>query len=335
MGNKISGFFSIKTKIIIAACLIAIGFVLVFVAGVTAIVASSNSQSTTMSGTELSDEVEQYRSTVEKIAEDFGIKEYTDHLLCIMQEETSGLGTDVMNAGAFQSNTKYDKNRGSILNPNYSIECGVSEFADLLKLANVADINDKEKLKIVYQAYHSDRNYIDVALANGGYTEENAKKYLSENGYPDYVSGAFGDNVAFWYQLITGGTGQFIHPLTSTVISSPFGYRDGTYSGFHGGVDFPAPKGTPVYASADGIVTMARVNGTYGNCVMIKHSATYTTLYAHNNSFNVKEGEKVKQGDIIAFVGSTGRSSGPHCHFEIRVNGKRVDPIPYLNNLSE
>ena len=75
--------------------------------------------------------------------------------------------------------------------------------------------------------------------------------------------------------------------------------------------------------------------GGYGNCVVIRHNSKYQTYYAHNTSFAVSAGDSVKQGDVIAYVGSTGNSTGPHCHFEIRINGHSVDPMPYLTNKTE
>lgn len=282
------------------------------------------------SATGWSKEVEQYRSAVSRCAEKKGMEAYINHLLCLIQEETAGLGTDIMNSGSFISNTKYEKSRGSILDPNYSIECGITEFSELLNLVQVTDTNDTEKLLIVYQAYHTDRNYIKYALAHGGYTPENAKAYQNDNNYPKHVDSYFAEHISFWLSSIDYANG-FIYPLGTIYMSSPFGYRTGKFEGFHGGCDFPAPQGTPVYASADGIVALSGVYGTGGNCIIIKHSETHSTLYAHNSRLNVLAGTYVKQGDIIAFVGSTGLSSGPHCHFEMRINGERVDPIPYLS----
>lgn len=329
--GKLAGLFSLKTKIITFAVVLVVGFLAIFLMGVVTLIAeSSNAQQTHLDALGLSLYVEGYRSTIQAQADAQGIGDYVDHLLCIMQEETGGLGTDPMNAGAFACNEQTDKGRGKITIPNYSCLCGVTEFAELLHLVGVIGPDDSENLKIVYQAYHTDRGYIQYAKDHGGYTPENAREYIIDNGYPDYTSENFAENVDYWYRLITTGIGTFIYPLTSRDISSPYGYRDGRFEGFHGGVDFPAPQGTEVYASADGIVSLAQWEGTYGKCVKITHSSGYSTLYAHNSELKVKVGDTVKQGDVIALVGSTGNSSGPHCHFEIRINNERVDPMPYL-----
>ena len=127
-----------------------------------------------------------------------------------------------------------------------------------------------------------------------------------------------------------------IEPLTSyTSISSVFGdSRDNTANGYHGAIDLAAPQGTIIRAAAAGTVTTAGTGtgsaASYGNYVVINHGNGVTTYYAHCSSVLVKKGDTVKAGDIIAKVGSTGNSSGPHLHFEVRINGTRVDPQQYV-----
>lgn len=132
------------------------------------------------------------------------------------------------------------------------------------------------------------------------------------------------------------GTGEFLYPLPPqyNVLSSDYGRRDDPFNPdlaeFHTGLDIPAPYGTDVYAASDGKVVVSGVNGGYGNCVIIEHSAGLQTLYGHNSELTVKVGDTVKKGDVIAKVGSTGNSTGNHVHFEVRVNGKHTDPKTYL-----
>ena len=120
-------------------------------------------------------------------------------------------------------------------------------------------------------------------------------------------------------------------PINGARLSSAFGMRKHPILGFtrlHAGTDFAAPAGTPIMASGSGIVTRARWCGGGGNCVKIKHNSTYETVYAHMKSFakGIREGKRVSQGQIIGYVGSTGLSTGPHLHYEVHVNKKKVNP---------
>ena len=119
-------------------------------------------------------------------------------------------------------------------------------------------------------------------------------------------------------------------PINGARLSSSFGKRKHPILGFtklHTGTDFAAPKGTPIMASGDGIVTRAKWCGGGGNCVKIKHNSTYQTVYAHMSKFGrgIKKGIRVKQGQIIGYVGSTGLSTGPHLHYEVIENGKKIN----------
>ena len=119
-------------------------------------------------------------------------------------------------------------------------------------------------------------------------------------------------------------------PINGARLSSSFGMRKHPILGYnkmHRGTDFAAPSGTPIMASGSGTITRARWCGGGGNCVKIRHNSTYETIYAHMKSFakGIKEGRKVKQGQIIGYVGSTGISTGPHLHYEVVVNGKKVN----------
>lgn len=125
----------------------------------------------------------------------------------------------------------------------------------------------------------------------------------------------------------TIGSGKFIYPVDNYRLSSPFGPRWGRT---HDGIDLACPMKTDVHASDGGTVTFAGYKGTYGYLVIIDHKNGMVTYYAHNSELLVKEGDKVYQGYHIAESGSTGRSTGPHCHFGIQVNGEWQDPLEYL-----
>lgn len=119
-------------------------------------------------------------------------------------------------------------------------------------------------------------------------------------------------------------------------IASGFGLRiDPIYKTvkMHAGLDFTAPQGTPIYATADGAVrTAGYSNSGYGNHVIINHGYGYETLYGHMVRIKARGGQRVKRGEIIGYVGSTGKSTGPHCHYEVRKNGQKLDPVYYFYN---
>ena len=128
------------------------------------------------------------------------------------------------------------------------------------------------------------------------------------------------------------GSGGMIWPINGS-ITSEFGWREHPIFGsqrFHSGIDIGGDYGIPVHAAASGVVIEAGWIGGYGNTVMIEHGGGIVTLYGHNESLAVSVGQHVNQGDVIAYCGSTGNSTGPHCHFEVRLNGEPVSPWNYL-----
>lgn len=115
---------------------------------------------------------------------------------------------------------------------------------------------------------------------------------------------------------LTSGFGTRVHPVLG-------------YSRMHKGVDFAAPRGTPIYAAGDGVIEIAGFKGSYGNYVRLRHNNEYATAYAHMSAIGkgIATGKRVRQGDVIGYVGSTGRSTGPHLHYEIMKRGKQVNPL--------
>lgn len=134
-------------------------------------------------------------------------------------------------------------------------------------------------------------------------------------GY-DYVGGVMAWPVP-GYTRISSNYGMRTHPIT------------GIYK-LHTGVDISAPLGSSFIAANDGVVVKAGMNAAYGNMVMINHGGGVSTLYAHGSQILVEVGQEIKRGDEVLKVGSTGYSTGPHAHFEVRINGQYVDPIPYI-----
>jgi murein DD-endopeptidase MepM/ murein hydrolase activator NlpD len=121
---------------------------------------------------------------------------------------------------------------------------------------------------------------------------------------------------------------------TSGTITSGFGYRRNPFGSsreFHSGLDIGASKGKPIYATANGMVRMAGYNGGYGNVIFIDHGYGFSTVYAHQWKLAVKVGQQITKGQLIGYVGSSGASTGPHLHYEVRVNGVAVNPAKYLS----
>jgi murein DD-endopeptidase MepM/ murein hydrolase activator NlpD len=124
-----------------------------------------------------------------------------------------------------------------------------------------------------------------------------------------------------------------VQPLASYALTSDYGMRTHPVLGGrrnHKGIDLAAPSGTPVYATADGVVARAERFSSYGNYIQIEHGGQIETRYAHLSGYTVAAGEQVRKGQLIGYVGSTGRSTGPHLHYEVRIAGDAVDPRPYM-----
>ena len=132
--------------------------------------------------------------------------------------------------------------------------------------------------------------------------------------------------------VMPAGGGGMIWPISGP-ITSEFGWRTHPIFGnarFHSGLDIGGDYGLPIHAAQSGVVIEAGWIGGYGNTVMIEHGGGIVTLYGHNESLAVGVGQHVNQGDVIAYCGSTGNSTGPHCHFEVRLGGEPVSPWDYL-----
>lgn len=142
--------------------------------------------------------------------------------------------------------------------------------------------------------------------------------------------------VAFGTGLQTGFAAEYGFAPVSGQMSSPFGWRTDPMTGsqrFHGGIDLAANAGMPVYAPQAGIVMFSGTYGGYGNVVVLNHGNSLFTLYGHNSRLLVRPGDSVHRGQVISQVGSTGRSTGPHLHFEVHYNGQYVNPVTYLSYL--
>ena len=187
------------------------------------------------------------------------------------------------------------------------------------------DIRKQDKFQIMYEIFLNEKNEIvetgEILFANLKLSgQDNSLYYFDKDG----SEGHYDKNGKSVKKALMKT------PINGARLSSPFGMRKHPIDGFnkmHRGTDFAAPMGTPIMASGDGVVKKAGWCGGGGNCVKIKHNSTYQTIYAHMSKFarGIKTGVRVKQGQTIGYVGSTGKSTGPHLHYEVIVNGKKVN----------
>lgn len=198
-------------------------------------------------------------------------------------------------------------------------------FADTVEMQ---DLKEGDVIRLIYNSMYFRGQQMAVGdilaaeIVKGGKTYQ---AYYYSQGKGDEESGSYYDQNGKSLQQKEGFT---IQPVAYSRISSPYGYRVHPILHtvrMHTGIDYAAPMGTPIKAAADGIITFKGWKGGYGHTVMVRHNNGIETLYAHMSAFSTAEGT-VRAGEIIGYVGSSGRSTGPHLHYEARVNGQPVNP---------
>lgn len=310
---------------------------------------------------DLSEATLSFKGMVETECAKQGVPDLVPYVLAIIQVESGGdveaSGGDIM-----QSSESVDPNHpGLITSPEKSVEAGVKHLAGNFNStkqfgqdiwAAIASYNfggeyntvwmaQKNETKWTYDsaesysAYKSGGKKVDYKNAvsvpiNGGW-----KYYYGNQFYPLLIK-------QFITEGATGGGGTYSLPVDNPIITSPYGQRPATPVSppqFHKGIDFGNPYGTEIKAAMDGTVVIAQQDGVpvsgYGIATVIQHDNGQWTLYAHQSEQFVKVGDTVKQGQVIGKLGSTGQSSGPHLHFEVRTSqnggeGNVVDPAPLL-----
>ena len=187
------------------------------------------------------------------------------------------------------------------------------------------DIRKEDKFQIMYEVFIDKNNKVietgEILFANLKLSSQDNSLYYFDK---ENAEGHYDKNGKSVQKALMKT------PINGARLSSSFGMRKHPIDGFnkiHKGTDFAAPKGTPIMASGNGIIKKAGWCGGGGNCVKIRHNSTYETVYAHMSKFSrgIKKGVRVKQGQTIGYVGSTGKSTGPHLHYEVIVNGKKVN----------
>lgn len=201
----------------------------------------------------------------------------------------------------------------------FVIEGAEDESGDVQAVEDMNTVYENIKAALGVEASEEQRSNADsiydlvkngyVGTADGVFAGADAP-YIGVDGFCSPVG-------ANWRSIVTSEFGNRIDPIT--------GQRDG-----HTGMDLAVPTGTPIRAALDGVVTLAKYYGSYGNCVMIDHGNGLVTLYGHNSRLLVHVGQTVRAGDVISQSGATGRVTGPHLHFEVRINGERTNPRYYL-----
>lgn len=196
---------------------------------------------------------------------------------------------------------KEEKEKASIILQNTKV----------MKDSYTSQLTDKEKqIQSEIDAYQAQLNQLEAEIQS--ITADN----LVIN--PNYIGGEM-----LWpvpgYTKLSSTFKMRVHPIT------------GVYK-LHSGIDIPAPKGTNFLAANDGVVVKAGYNTAYGNMIMVDHGGGVSTLYAHGDKIMVTLGQTVKKGDVVLQIGETGYATGPHAHFEVRINGTPVDPLPYVTN---
>jgi murein DD-endopeptidase MepM/ murein hydrolase activator NlpD len=194
--------------------------------------------------------------------------------------------------------------------------------------ARLKEIEQQKEIKLVMSL---DRFELEESVVN---TLANIEKRMA---FQDKSYGQLNEFIKNKEQLLA--CTPAIQPVSNSDlkrVASGYGYRiDPIYKTprFHAGLDFTAPQGTPIYATANGVAKIAGNSGNgYGNHVVISHGYGYETLYGHMYRVKVKVGERVSRGEVIGYVGSTGKSTGPHCHYEVHKNNQRIDPVYFFYN---
>lgn len=257
------------------------------------------------------------------------LSQYSEYIVNIESENSVNVEWQIPLAYIYilDYDIKYDEGEQTLLNNFanaglFTSTTTLNDYDNYLK-------NNKDVIKQFYQL---------SGINSENYDVESFTEFVREvNQDSEQFMSLINEKLEDYNDEFTGvGTGKFIYPTTNTQISA--GYPNYSNGSYHGGVDFPVVTGTPVGASADGVVVISKAlknaDGSYrsyGEYVVIDHGSGIRTYYCHLSQRLVSEGQTVKQGQVIGKSGSTGNSTGPHLHFEVRVNNTRVDPMRYLS----
>lgn len=291
----------------------------------------------------ISPDVYRYDSLIRQYAELHGIKDFVEVIYAIMMTESGGRVVDVMQSSECGFNTRYPRVPNGITDTEYSIDVGIQYFAECLRLAGCTDVKDLDKLSLAIQGYNFGSGYITWAKNKyGGYSESNAIEFSNiqkvQLGWSSYGNTKYVSKVmSYYYPLTASGTVGFGSPIVTlnwkAYVTSEFGTRTDPITGelkSHDGLDVGIPIGTPLNAINDGTVISTNMGSGYGTSVLIDHGNGIVSGYAHCSELLVYEGQAIKKGQVIALSGNSGRSTGPHLHLEVRLNGVKTNPRDYI-----
>jgi len=202
----------------------------------------------------------------------------------------------------------------SLIKKNYTLKNDINESSEKLSLMNSKLSEIEEMVGVSSNKDLSFDERVDDAKVIQQHKIDKAKVTALQRSF---LASGIPNGKFLNYKRVSSKFGYRIHPVTKR--------RD-----FHSGLDLTAKYGTPIYAPADGVVEYAKKKGAYGNFLLIAHNYGFKTAYGHLSKYGVKYGDYVQKGDIIAYIGSTGRSTGPHLHFELRYLNKWLDPAIFM-----
>lgn len=278
---------------------------------------------------------------IEKMAaKDREIMDLIDGIIKDLAEKKSALESDMKESQ--ETKVKLDAEKTALLKEKSSLESQKTSLQAKLENQKNLEFEKKSVYNSLTEEEKNIANEIGDIMQENEQIEASIQKMIREaqeaarKKKEAAAAAAAANNNSSSSNTSTSGSNQssgYLRPVAGR-ISSPFGNRIHPVTGkpsFHGGVDFAASYGTGIKATRAGEIIVKTYNSSYGNYIIIDHGNGIASLYAHMSGFNVSIGQEVSQGSIIGFIGSTGSSTGPHLHFEIRVNGTRVNPMNYLD----
>lgn len=278
----------------------------------------------------LQDDFEQYKKSQEQDFQDFKKKREAE--LKRMEQEYQDYYNEMMGLKTYYI-IKKDTAKVKVVSDIISYEKNISEvLGKTLKVTQEVKFETKQNEPVKVEQF---QYKIQPRTENKQEVKQETKDEVKQENNPTITQPEVVEQPNKVKESSTSNITPSLVPLPKekSIITSPFGVRNHPILGRpvkHNGVDFGSGRGTTVYAASDGKVVLAEFNSSFGNYIVIEHKNGQSTAYAHLDRLNISKGDEVTKGQLIGYTGSTGRSTGPHLHFEVRTNGTPVDPKNYL-----